>query len=68
MEVWLDEYKEIYLRKSPQMADVDVGDISEQIAFREKNQCHPYTWYLEYVAFDMFSLIIESNQTQHEYL
>lgn len=50
----MDEYKEyIYLRKPERFSRVDVGDISKQLAIKEKNHCKPFKYFLEVVAPDM---------------
>jgi polypeptide N-acetylgalactosaminyltransferase len=50
----MDEYKEyIYLRKPERFSRVDVGDISKQLAIKEKLQCKPFKYFLEVVAPDM---------------
>lgn len=50
----MDEYKEyIYQRKPERFARVDVGDISKQLAIKEKLQCKPFKYFLEVVAPDM---------------
>ena len=33
--------------------DLDPGDISEQIALRQKLQCKPFKWFMKEVAFDL---------------
>lgn len=53
-EVWMDEYKEyIYLRHPEKYKNTDAGDLTKQIAIREKLQCKPFKWFMEEVAPDM---------------
>jgi len=50
----MDEYKEyIYERKPDRFSRVDTGDISKQLAIKEKNKCKPFKYFLEVVAPDM---------------
>ncbi|KFB49955.1 AGAP012414-PA-like protein [Anopheles sinensis] len=53
-EVWMDEYKEyLYMRDPKKYENTDVGDISKQLAIREKLQCKPFKWFMTHVAFDL---------------
>ncbi|KAL6741187.1 hypothetical protein Aduo_014466 [Ancylostoma duodenale] len=46
-EVWMDEYKAIYLRNVPSARYVKYGDISDRLALRERLKCQSFTWYLQ---------------------
>ena len=52
-EVWMDEYKEFYYIRSPEIKRLEIGDISAQIAVREKLQCKPFKFFMEEVAYDL---------------
>ena len=45
--VWMDEYKDFYLRITPGAADTEYGDITERVAMRERLQCKSFSWYLK---------------------
>eukprot|EP00049_Salpingoeca_infusionum_P013673 m.255675 g.255675 ORF g.255675 m.255675 type:complete len:669 (-) comp15503_c0_seq2:209-2215(-) len=54
-EVWMDDYKKYYYEiRGALAANVQVGDISERVAFRKKMKCKSFKWYLENVLPDMF--------------
>lgn len=50
---WMDEYKEYYYIREPQIRNLDFGDISAQLEIRERLQCKSFKWYMENVAYDM---------------
>lgn len=52
-EVWMDEYKEYYYIREPQIRQLEVGDISQQVAIRNKLQCKSFKWFMENVAYDL---------------
>ncbi|VDM62253.1 unnamed protein product [Angiostrongylus costaricensis] len=48
-EVWMDEYKAIYLKNVPSARYVKFGDISQRLAIRDRLKCKPFSWYLQTV-------------------
>lgn len=52
-EVWMDEYKEFLYKRRPQYRSIDAGDMSEQLAIREKLKCKPFSWFMREVAWDL---------------
>lgn len=53
VKTWMDDYDKYYLTREPQAAKVDPGDISAQLALRDKLQCKSFKWYVENVAYDV---------------
>lgn len=53
VEVWMDEYKEYFYTREPMARQYDHGDISGQLAIRERLKCKPFKWYMENVAYDV---------------
>jgi len=51
--VWMDEYAEYIYKKRPHYRDMDPGNISQQVALRDKLQCKPFSWFMKEVAFDL---------------
>ena len=49
----MDEYKEYLYSRRPHYRNVDAGDLSEQMAVRERLHCKPFKWFMEKVAFDL---------------
>jgi len=52
-EIWLDEYKEYYLRRQPNQARLDIGDTSAYKALRKNLNCSSFKWFLDNVAYEM---------------
>ncbi|KAF1752696.1 hypothetical protein GCK72_019251 [Caenorhabditis remanei] len=53
VKTWMDDYSKYYLTREPQAAHVNPGDISAQLALRDKLQCKSFKWYMENVAYDV---------------
>ncbi|CAG5121014.1 unnamed protein product, partial [Candidula unifasciata] len=46
VQVWADEYRELYFRGKP-YNEAKYGSVLEQQKLREKLQCHSFSWYLD---------------------
>jgi len=53
IEVWFDEFKDIFYDVSPDSRSVDFGDISERLDLRRRLQCKPFSWYLANIVPNM---------------
>lgn len=47
IEVWMDDYKDVYYEKRPDLRGRDYGDISERVELRKKLGCKSFKWYLD---------------------
>ncbi|CAG0924423.1 unnamed protein product [Notodromas monacha] len=55
IEVWFDEeHKEYFYTREPMARFVDAGDLTEQLALKERLGCKPFKWFMENVAYDVY--------------
>ena len=47
VEVWMDEYKELFYLHRPDLKAYSLGDLNNRLNFRKQSQCKSFTWYLE---------------------
>jgi polypeptide N-acetylgalactosaminyltransferase len=53
-EIWLDDYKQyFYERHSERYESLEIGDISKQLALKEKLSCRPFHYFFDKIAPDM---------------
>ncbi|XP_041462196.1 polypeptide N-acetylgalactosaminyltransferase 10-like [Lytechinus variegatus] len=53
VEVWMDEWGKYFYERRPYLKGQNFGDISKQMALRERLQCKNFTWFLTEVAPDI---------------
>lgn len=52
--MWFDDkFKEYFYTREPLAQYLDMGDISQQLALKEKLQCKSFQWFMDNVAFDV---------------
>ncbi|XP_049764207.1 polypeptide N-acetylgalactosaminyltransferase 35A [Schistocerca cancellata] len=47
--VWMDEYKDYFLKVRPDARDISFGDISERQRLRQRLGCKSFKWYMDTV-------------------
>ncbi|XP_039950091.1 polypeptide N-acetylgalactosaminyltransferase 35A [Bactrocera tryoni] len=47
--VWMDEFKEYFLKETNSARDMDYGDISTRVELRNRLKCHDFSWYMKNV-------------------
>lgn len=54
VEVWMDDqHKEYFYTREPSARYLEMGDISEQLALKERLGCKSFSWFMENVAYDV---------------
>ncbi|RCN25853.1 hypothetical protein ANCCAN_28432, partial [Ancylostoma caninum] len=53
IRTWMDEYAQYYFIREPQAQNVDPGDLTAQLALKERLHCKSFKWYMDNVAYDV---------------
>lgn len=54
IETWFDaKYKEYFYTREPMAKYLDMGDITEQLALKDRLNCKSFQWYMDNVAYDV---------------
>lgn len=55
IETWFDDkFKEYFYTREPLARFLDMGDISEQLALKERLGCKSFEWFMDNVAYDVY--------------
>lgn len=52
-EVWMDEYKEFYYSKRPDVRHRNYGNVSDRVTLRKELKCKSFKWYMENIYPEM---------------
>ncbi|ESO06887.1 hypothetical protein HELRODRAFT_191226 [Helobdella robusta] len=57
VEVWLDpEFRDYFYTREPTIRGYPIGNISEQLAFKERNKCKSFKWYMDNIAIEVYQM------------
>ena len=62
-DVWMDEYRELYLKAYPAARFVDPGDLEERRQLRARLHCKPFSWFLTHVYPQLNPKTLQLNST-----
>lgn len=55
IEVWFDDkFKEYFYTREPLARYLNIGNISEQLALKERLKCKSFDWFMDNVAYDVY--------------
>ncbi|KAK5646020.1 hypothetical protein RI129_004484 [Pyrocoelia pectoralis] len=47
--VWMDAYKDYFIKERPDANNVNYGDVSERLQLRKRLKCYDFNWYIKNV-------------------
>ncbi|XP_066252152.1 N-acetylgalactosaminyltransferase 7 [Euwallacea similis] len=67
IETWFDEkYKNYFYTREPMARFLDMGDISKQLALKDRLGCKNFQWYMDNVAYDVLDKFPELPPNLHQ--
>ncbi|VVC39999.1 Nucleotide-diphospho-sugar transferases,Glycosyltransferase 2-like,Ricin B, lectin [Cinara cedri] len=66
IETWFDDkHKEFFYTREPLARYLDMGDITKQLELKDKLQCKDFSWFMENVAYDVYTKFPELPPNLH---
>jgi len=56
VEVWLEDYKRLFYMHRPDLLNIEIGSLTSRMAWKEEQQCKPFSWFLSTVYPEKFVL------------
>nr|XP_039265638.1 polypeptide N-acetylgalactosaminyltransferase 6-like [Styela clava] len=53
-DVWMDDYKDIFLKRLPYAQAADAGNVTTRQKLREELECKSFEWYLENIYSELY--------------
>ncbi|XP_050299316.1 N-acetylgalactosaminyltransferase 7 [Anthonomus grandis grandis] len=67
IETWFDEkYKEFFYTREPMARFLDMGDISKQLALKDRLGCKSFQWFMDNIAYDVLDKYPELPPNVHQ--
>lgn len=60
----MDDFKKLAYKANQKYLKLDAGNLTAQIALRERLQCKPFEWFLENVAYELYIVLKDYQEKQ----